>query len=80
MSTAVKETAAIPEATFQNGLSFWSVPDRQLLIAGVVKTEEVHSVDVETGEHAVAPKNTYAAPVKTSRFGLAGSDGIKVVD
>lgn len=78
--SVVKKIAAIPEATFLNGLSVLSSPEKDLLIAGDVKTGVIYKVDTETGEYAVVINNSYTAPVDTSGLGIVGTDGIKVVE
>lgn len=76
----VKKIAAIPEATFLIGLSVLSSPEKQLSIAGDVKTGVIYTVDIATGQYAVVINNTYTAPADTSGLGAAGTDGIKVVE
>lgn len=76
----VRQIAAIPEATFLNGLSVISSPKGQYLIIGDVKTGVIYSVEVKTGEYAAIINNTYTAPAPIYGLGTAATDGIKVVD
>lgn len=76
----VSKIVDIPEATFLNGLSVLSGSEQQHLIVGDVKTGEIYSVDVDTGEYAVVINNTYTSPATVYAFGAAATDGIKVRD
>lgn len=74
----ISKVADIPEATFLNGLSVLYGDEKQYLIAGDVKTGEMYSIDVETGEYAVIINNTYTSPQALYGFGPSATDGIKV--
>lgn len=73
-----RKLAAIPEATFLEGLSVLLGDNNQLLIVGDFKTQLIFSVEAETGEYFVVINNTYTAPGTTYGFGTAGTDGLKV--
>lgn len=74
----VRKMANIPEATFLNGLSVLTGSRSQHLIVGDVKTGDIYSVDVATGEYAVVINNTYTGPAPIYGFGSSATDGIKV--
>lgn len=76
----VSKIAAIPEATFLNGLSVLPGGEKQHLIAGDVKTGEIYSVDIDTGEYGVVINNTYTSPGLVYDFGNSSTDGMKVRD
>ncbi|KAI3392793.1 hypothetical protein diail_5184 [Diaporthe ilicicola] len=75
---AVSKIADVPPATFLNGMSLLSGPERQLLIVGDVRTGTVYSVDVDTGGHAVVINDTFTAPGPDYAFGTAATDGIQI--
>lgn len=74
----VSKIVDVPEATFLNGLSVLSGTDKQHLIVGDVKTGEIYSVDMHTGEYVVVINNTYTSPAPIYGFGSAATDGIQV--
>lgn len=74
----VSKIVAIPEATFLNGLSVLPANGSKHLVVGDVKTGEIYSVDVDTGEYAVVINNTYTSPSPIYGFGSSATDGMKV--
>lgn len=74
----VSKIVAIPEATFLNGLSVFPGSGRKRLVVGDVKTGEIYSVDIDTGEYDMVINNTYTSPSPIYGFGSGATDGIKV--
>lgn len=75
---SVSKVADVPPATFLNGMALLASPEKQLLIVGDVRTGTIYSVDVETGEYAIAINNTFTAPGPDYAFGSAATDGIQI--
>lgn len=76
----VSKIADVPAAELLNGMAVLSSDEKQLLIAGDVKTGTIYSVDIETGDYAVAINNTYTATAVEYGLGTSGTDGVQILD
>lgn len=76
----VTKIADIDAATLLNGMAVLSGDEKSLLIAGDVKTGTIYSVDIETGDYAVAINNTYTATATEYGLGTSGTDGVQILD
>ena len=81
ISAQVNELAAIPEATFPNGLC--NIPSSSIplnLLYGDIRKGVVNFVDTTTGESNVAINNTLTNTALDPIFGRSGVNGIHIVD
>lgn len=75
---AISKIADVPSATFLDGMALLPSPEKQLLIAGDVRTGTVYSVDIATGGCEVVINNAFTAPAPDYAFGPSGANGIQI--